>query len=56
MAEQTFEQWEARVNAIVEANFGMSLDDGIDWPARDEYEAGATPKEGFLAWKEYQGC
>jgi len=58
MATQTFESWLAAVDRIVIAKVGLGIEDGIDWPSRDTFDDGATPKEGAQVWaacQDYDG-
>lgn len=44
MAQLTFEQWLARVNAEVQKRLdGMGIDDISDWSYRDAYDDDMTP-------------
>jgi hypothetical protein len=50
----TFQQWKAKVDAIVSSNYGLSMDDFADWNSYDSFESGVSPKEGFEDFKEQQ--
>ena len=45
--EKGFKIWQAKVDKLVVAAIGMSMDDLPDWPMWDAYEDGLTPAEGW---------
>jgi hypothetical protein len=53
----TFEAWRAAVNAAVESQVGLSLDDLADAPLADWFEDGVTPTSAakraiYRSWRD----
>lgn len=57
MAKQTFEEWMARVNQLIDNYCGMVSEDLPDWCYRDAYDDGRTPgaaaREAIAAARDY---
>lgn len=57
MAKQTFEEWMARVNQLMDNYCGMVSEDLPDWCYRDAYDDGRTPgaaaREAIAAARDY---
>ena len=43
--KKTYEQWSKDVNAHCQALCGLTADDLPDWPQRDMYDDGKSPKQ-----------
>jgi hypothetical protein len=54
MPRISYEEWVREIDKLLIAKIGLSSADGIDWPSRDCYDAGETPKEAIRSWAEFQ--
>lgn len=43
--KKTYEQWSKEVDQEIQRQVGLSADDLPDWPQRDWYEDGKSPKQ-----------
>ena len=52
---QTFAEWMARIDKILESRFGLTSRDLPDQCYRDEYEAGTSPLEAIRIALDAEG-
>lgn len=55
MQKLTYRQWMMEIDAKVEKQVGLSLDELPDWLSRDAYENGMTVTQGVAACIEQAG-
>lgn len=51
----TYEQWMKKVDSLIGAKTGLSVDDLADYPTRDWFESGMTPQEACQDILEGEG-
>lgn len=51
--KKDFESWMSRVDWIIEAMCGLSSECLVDWPSRDAYDEGLTPRQGVGVLMHY---
>ncbi len=50
----SFEAWTAEVDKLLLKKYGVTSEDGVDWPQWDCWDDGLTPAEAVEVWRSNQ--
>lgn len=50
---RTYDEWMRELDVLVEAKYGITVADGVDFPSDDVWRSGASAKVGLEEWEDW---